>query len=193
MLSRPYFLILVLFYLSSISLSLSTFLPSFRPSCLPSHSFSFLLLLSRHPTVSHDSFLHHTTGLHITFFLTILLPPLLSLSLSGSPYFTSLLFLACTIFIPPHLIPVSYLLFSAPPRPPPHPRSFLLFPSSSHFISKPTSYSHHNFLHTVAVHQDLSPELQGLFCAPNLKTFKVLPHRDRTAESRPAHKKSKSK
>lgn len=28
-------------------------------------------------------------------------------------------------------------------------------------------------------------DLQGLCCAPNLKTFKVFPHRDRTPESRP--------
>lgn len=31
-------------------------------------------------------------------------------------------------------------------------------------------------------------DLQGLFCAPNLKTFKVFPQRDRTAESRPTQK-----
>ena len=115
------FLISALFYLTSISLSLSIFLPSFLliPSLAlsPSHCLTWFILTSHYrpkyylfPNYLSTSFDPSLSfSLSLTFWFSLL-------------HFTSLLFLflTCTIFIPPHLIPVSYLLF----------------PSSPHFFSK---------------------------------------------------------
>jgi hypothetical protein len=130
----------------------------------------------------------------LLFYAFFLLFPSTSLSHSHSPSLSHSLPLSLTLRS--HYSPIDFL------------SSFLLHclpvsfscPSTSYFLylplpSCPLLISYHLsqvWLTTSAA--TLTPstprrpsydDLQGLCCAPNLKTFKVFPHRDRTAESRP--------